>query len=357
MKKYALLAILPLLLALMMGCSGQQAQNANVQSGPTGVKLLISPITVVENKETVVTGETIVVPIGNATVNQTIPYYTYEPNKTLFVFFMNTTYISDWSQNATNERQGESILIKKGDANILIDAGPREAAGQLVSFLQQRGVGNIALLISTHARPENYGGMDAVFGNFTVQQFMWNGQSFADQDYLELVQKAQSKSGRVIVADYLYQTSINGIDFQAINPQNGSGKFYNIDNDGIVLRITDRNFCLMTTGDIAYGAQAAISTDPRINPRCDILQIPNYGLGQGTSNIDMLLLKVAPKSAIITGSYFDPANERYTIEEKLKLKGIAYYETFFSNLTSGNKTDRTLRITSDGYNYSIAAQG
>ncbi|VVB97905.1 Uncharacterised protein [uncultured archaeon] len=356
MRKKAVFIILPLLLMLLMGCPGQQQPATNNTAGPGTVKVVISPITVVEEKETVVTGDTVIIPGTNQTDNRSIPYYTYEPNKSVFVFFMNTTNIKDWTQNATNERHGEAILIKKGDANILIDAGPRQTSSQLINFLRERGVDNLALLISTHAREENYGGMDALLGNMTVQQFMWNGEQVDDPAYAAIVEKATAKAKRVIIADYLYQTSINGINFMVINPQNGSNRFFDIDNDGIVLRITDRDFCLMTTGDIAYGPQTKIANDANINPRCAILQIPNYGLGQGTSNIDLFLLKVAPGTAIITGSFFDPAKERYTIEEKLRLQGINYYETFFSNLTGKNGTDRTLRISSDGYNYSVVVQ-
>lgn len=345
-------------LMLLLGCSGQQNPGGTTTPGPAA-KMLISPITVVEEKETVVTGDSVIVEPGNNETNVTrpLPYYTYEPNKSIFVFFLNTTYIKNWSANATNERHGESILIKKGDANILIDAGPASTSTQLINFLKQRGVDNLALLISTHPREENYGGIDALLDSIEVQQFMWNGDDGGDPVYAAIVEKARNKTRKMITADYLYETNINGMNFQVLNPQNGSNRFENMDNDGIVLKITDRDFCLLTTGDIAYGPQTKMANDPNINLKCALLQVPNYGLGQGTSNIDLFLLKVAPQAAIITGSFFDPANERYTIEEKLRLRGIKYYEAFFLNTTNKNLSiDRTLRITSDGYNYSIVVQ-
>ncbi len=344
--------IILLLLMLLPGCPGQPPQGNETPQG--NVSMIISPITIAEEKETVVTGESIIIVANNTTLNKTVPDYKFEPNKTIFVFFINTSYIKDWSENATNERHGESILIKKGDADILIDSGPEQASTELVNFLKQKGVDDIELLVSTHPRPENYGGMDAILDNFEVEQFMWNGDSGSDPIYEALVNRAKGETRRTIEASYLAQESINGINFLALNPRNGSERFFTIDNDGIVFRITDRNFCLMTTGDIAYGAQARIADGADFDPGCAVLQVPNYGLGAGTSQIDILLLKVAPKAAIITGSYFDPDRERYSIEEKLTLKGIPYYETFMSN-KSRNIT-RVIRITSDGYNYTIAAQ-
>lgn len=357
MRKAAFLLALSACI-LLMGCPAQPPSEEN-QTPHAGIRIIISPVKVVEEKETIVTGDsTITRPNGTPFINRTIPDYAYEPEKNLFVYFINVTYIKDWSANATNERQGEAILLKKGDADILIDAGPRQASQELVNFLLSRGVDDLELLVSTHPREENYGGMEAVFGNLTVEQFMWNGDSNNDPEYQSLIEKAGVLSGRVIQTNYLYSTEINGINLTVINPRDGADRFFHPDNDGIVLKIVDRDFCLMTTGDIAYGAQTRIADAKDFSPRCRVLQVPNYGLGQGSSQIDLFLVKVAPETAIITGSYFDPDNERYSIEEKLSLRGIAYYEAFQRNQTlNGQKINasvRTLRISTDGYNYTVA---
>lgn len=336
---------------VLAGCTNPLDQGGT--SGGNATKIVISEVTIIEDKETTITGEQTITGGENNTnvTNKTIPDYKFEPNKTIFVFFINVS-IKELPPNGMNERQGEAILIKKGDADILIDAGPRETSTELVNFLKQKGVDDIELFVSTHARPENYGGIEAVLGNIAVEQFMWNNDTGNDLAYAAIVEKAGKKSLRTIEATYLLNMTINGIGIQVINPRNATGRFYMVDNDGIALRISDRAFCLMTTGDIAYGAQAKIADAKDFNPKCAILQIPNYGLGQGTSMIDILLLKVAPETAIITGTYFDPSDERYTIEEKLKVKGIEYYETF----NAGKNTTNAVRIVSDGYNYSISIQ-
>lgn len=357
MQRKAFMFLLPMLLMLLLGCSSTPAGNG---TDHTEVKstLVISPVTIVEERETVVTGESTVIEqpgANNTTIeNQTIPDYKFEPNKTLFIFFINVSYIRDWTANATNERQGEAILVKKGDADILIDTGPAEMSDQLINFLRNKGVDDIELLVSTHARPENYGGMSALLGNITVEQFMWNGDTGGDAAYAAAVQKAKNMSRKTIESSYLSTISIDGIDFTTMNPKDGANRFASIDNDGIVLKITDRNFCIMATGDVAYGAQTGMANSG-LDLSCNVLQIPDYGLGGGTSNIDVFLLKVAPQAAIITGSYFDPAKERYTIEEKLRLKGIQYYETFNTSNKS-NPVTNIVRVTTDGYNYSIATQ-
>ncbi|MDD5337308.1 MAG: hypothetical protein PHS02_02390 [Candidatus ainarchaeum sp.] len=348
------LLLLPVLLILFAGCPGTPLQPPP-QDNLTITTVNVSAFTITEETETIITGESVII-VNNTAENQTnitnrsISDYTYNPNQTLIIYFINVSYIPDWSQNAPNERQGEAILLKKGDADILIDAGPGERALYLVNFLRERGVDDIDLLISTHARPENYGGMDTLLDHIDVEMFLWPGYDGGDSDYAAVVQKARSKSRESMASDYLENISINGISFQVLNPRNGDQRFNSIDNDGIVLRITDRNFSMMTTGDIAYGAEAGIANSHDFNQSCRVLQIPNYGLGAGSAQIDMFLLKVHPESAIMTGSYFDPADERYSITERLRLKNISYYTNFENNGSN------VVRITTDGYTYAISAQ-
>ncbi|MFA5076901.1 MAG: hypothetical protein WC488_00545 [Candidatus Micrarchaeia archaeon] len=349
MKK--LLLLLPALLILLAGCPGTPPDQPP-QQNITITHVNVSQFTVTMETETIITGENVIVINNtqnetNTTANRSIPDYTFNPNQTLAVYFINVSYIKDWSPNASNERQGEAILLKKGDADILIDAGPKERAVYLVNFLREKGVDDIDLLVSTHARPENYGGMDTLLDHIDVEMFLWTGYDGGDSAYAAAVQKAKSESRKSMESKYLQNISINGINILVINPRDGDARFKSIDNDGIVLKITDRNFSLMTTGDIAYGAQTLIANAPDYSPACNVLQIPNSGLGTGSSQIDVFLVKVKPQSAIITGSHFDPANERYSLTERLKLRNITYYTNF------QNKSTNVVKIVTDGYTYSI----
>ncbi len=325
------------MLILFLGCASQSLSNNQTN---IVINRNISPVIILEDKEILITGENITLNAGNITpFNKTVPDYKFEFNKPLFIFFINTSFKNEHS---------EAILIKKGDADILIDSGSAQTSIDLVNFLKSNGVDDIELLVSTHARPGNYGGMNTILDNIEVEQFMWNNDSGGDSVYLALVNKAKSKSKKIIVAKYLDQFCLNGICFQILNPKE-KGRFSQIDNDGIIFKITDKNFCLITMGDAAYNVQNSL-VNSDINLSCKILHIPNYGLYSGTSKIDLFLLKVAPETGIITGSYSDPDNVRYIIEEKLRMRGIKYYKTF----DKSKNTTNTIRIMNDGHNYTIS---
>jgi hypothetical protein len=337
----------------LFGCIGGggtvQPQQNNSNPGTVIKRTIVSPVTITSNLETIVSGSN-ASPV-NATNSTTNMSYFYTPNAPLFIYFINVSVITDVSPNASNEHQGEAILVKKGDADILIDTGPAAAGARLVRFLQEKGVDDIELLVSTHGRTENYGAMRYVLENFQVENFMWSGYDNADPDYVSAVEFAKGRSKANMTAQYLQNISINGISLLVINPLDAKDRFSNVDNDGIAFIVKDRNFSIMLTGDLTYGPQTKIADTKNFSPHVTVLQIPDNGLGFGTNNIDLFLMKVAPENAIITGSAFDPAGERKTIFEKLRLRKIPYY-TNFRNATSGLATV-PVKITYDGTDYLI----
>ncbi|MBU0586016.1 hypothetical protein KJ780_00735, partial [Candidatus Micrarchaeota archaeon] len=157
----------------LLGCTQDNTPTINPFAPTTQVELNVSPITIIEDRELIVYNPYIAPNITNTT-NKTVPDYTFEPEKDLFIFFINATVAPNVAYEVLNEYQGESILIKKGDADILIDSGVETTSTFLVNFLKNKGVDDIELYVSTHARPTNYGGMQAVFDNFEVEQFLWN---------------------------------------------------------------------------------------------------------------------------------------------------------------------------------------
>jgi hypothetical protein len=73
------------------------------------------------------------------------------------------------------------ISVGQGDAaritsptgkTVLVDGGPREAAGELVAFLRGHGVGPIDLVVLTHRHADHLGGLAAVVRAVGVKMFM-----------------------------------------------------------------------------------------------------------------------------------------------------------------------------------------
>ncbi len=270
------------------------------------------------------------------------PGYTETPQDKFAIYFINV---------GMDELQGDAILIKKGDFDMLVDAGNTRSIGTVVNFLKGRGVDDLEVLVSTHADNEHYGGIAAISDEFAIEEFWWGGKLYGDAEYDSIVRLLNDKNVTIKEVRRGDIERFNGIDVMVLNPSD-SNSFGDRDNDAIVLKVTQEQFCLLLTSDILGGGQSELLNDPAISVRCNVMQVPFHGLGRGTTSIGPFLLRVAPRDVIFSGSISDPAPDRkgtrYTMYDKLNSSGIKYYENYRSG---------TVRITSDGVTYVIDSLG
>ena len=276
--------------------------------------------------------------LPNETVSKIKPGYTFAPNERFAVYFINV---------GKDELQGDAILIKKGDFDMLVDTGNARSNGKVVDFLKSKGVDDIEVLVSTNPDPQRYRGMQAVLDEFGVEEFWWSGKIYGDSSYDALVKEVNDQNIKMREVKRGDAETLNGLKVEVLNPS-ATKSFNDRDNDAIALKITENDFCVLLTGDILGGAQGELVNDPKINLRCNILEMPGYGLGRATAQIDYLLLKVKPNDVVFSGSSDDPSQDvkgtRFVTYEKLRLRNITYYE---------NYKNGTVRIQSDGTNYAI----
>jgi competence protein ComEC len=328
----AIIAIV-LVALLLFGCPAQAEEKPTAQNNTT-TKTTVE-ITGETNTSGGMSGGSVAPPVEVVPEKKKGANYTDSPNDIFAVYFI---YVGD------SEHQGDAILIKRGDMDVLVDAGPEENANRVVDFLNFRGVDDIDYLISTHDDPEHYGGITDVMNNFNVEEFWWTGKSYNDSAYQSIVDEADKKGALVKTVGRGESFSLNGLNFTILNPKDSS--FNDADNGAIAMKITQNKFCLLLTSDILAGAQIDIAN--KENVKCDIIQLPDHGLGAGTAMIDGFLLKTSPKIAIVSGGPSDivqgGVGTRFTAFEKLRLKGIQKYENYING---------SVRVTSDSYNYTI----
>ncbi|MDO8553931.1 MAG: MBL fold metallo-hydrolase [Candidatus Micrarchaeota archaeon] len=263
-------------------------------------------------------------------------HYSETPNDRFAVYFINV---------GDNIGQGDAIFVKRGDFDMLIDAGPTRNSNLVVDFLKRRGIDDIDVLVSTHADEEHYGGMDAVLDNFPVEEFWWTGKSYDDAVYGSLVQKVTDNGALIKIVKRGDDETFNSLNFHIMNPKEGS-TFSDSDNNAIVTKITNGDFCILLTSDITSSVSSdLVNTE---NVTCSLLQLPYHGLGKGNFNVDLFLLKVNPSYVFVSGGSYDPSQDgrgtRPPVFAKLNLRSISYME----NYNSG-----TIKIESDGVSYSV----
>ncbi len=328
MKKILLILVISILLFGCFGIGGQTPPQ-NVTNNSVVNTTNTTHITIIIGKQK---NETIVGPApDNQTVQPSLPEYENAPQKSMGIYFMDV---------ATSTEHGNAILIKKGGFNVLVDAGPADTIANTINFLKAHGVYDISILISTNADSRNYGGINSLADNFPIQSFWWNGEDFNDSSYSATVQKVRGVAKEVKIVGQGDEFFIDGIDFKVLNPP--AVKFSDLNNDALVLKVTNGDFSTLITSQIQGGAQNKLVNEQKDAIASNVLEAPYYGTGAGTSGINLFLLTVKPKEIVMTGSIDDSVvngNSRQPFRNILKEYMIPYYQTF---------TNGTIRITNDG---------
>jgi competence protein ComEC len=323
-KAFALFAVL----LLFAGCPGNDENlldgNGSEGSGETGSQEHIS----IEN------GTSTQISAGEYEDGESIPAgeYAENVNSSLFVYFITVGY---------GDTQGDAILVKKGDFDMVIDAGPIAKKYDVANFLLGKGVDDIEILISTHEDPEHYGGLSYLGEQFRIGE-IWRPAE-GSQSYSDMLEAIGAEEG-VRAVGLGDSEEFNGISVSVLNPIVGPERFFDSDNDGVVLRIEDRGFCILLSADIDSSAQTKVLTG---TGTCDVVQMPWHGMSEGLYNLDFFFDVLEPEAAIISGSSTDWTKTRQTLFNKAALRGIDVYP---------NYNGTAAKVTFDGYDFAVTIE-
>lgn len=244
---------------------------------------------------------------------------------------------------------GDAILVKKGDLDILFDAGPVEKATDMVDKLKSRGIDDIDVLVSTSADPRKYGGIRTVAANYEIEELWWSNDSLGDQEYAAIVGEISPKVKTVREVERGFSVVLNGINLTALNPP--VSRFDDINNDAIVMRIVDRNFSALLMSNAQKGAHQKFLNEQPDMIKNRVIQAPYYGVGEGTRDFGLFLITAKPEHMIVTGSPDDSAvngGSREPFIRLLEQYGIKWNATYVNG---------TVRVTTDGNDYTVLALG
>lgn len=255
--------------------------------------------------------------------------YSESPNSTTYVYFINV---------GDGDTQSDAILVKKGDFDMLVDGGPESKKQTVVNFLLEKQVDDLEVVVSTHNDPDHYGGLQYVGEKFRIGD-IWRGEE-GDPAYDSYINGIR-KEGQVEYVGKGDENTYSGMRVVVENPVKGEGRFFDTDNDGIVLRLEDRGFCTLLTGDIDGSAQTIVLMD---SEPCDVVQMPWHGMSEGLSEVDFLFDKLHPEAVIVSGSATDWTNSRQTLYLKAELRNITIYENYLG---------KDARLSYDGNDFEI----
>jgi len=318
-----------MVLLLIFGCTQPETGNEGNGTGGTGTGTQNQSgghLVIGEGQGTVVTQ-------GGGTNQTPAAEYVSNPGSDLYVYFFNV---------GSGDIQGDAILIKKGDVDILVDAGPVQKERELVNGLLEAGVDDFELVVSTNDDPEHTGGLRYVSDRFRFGEVWRPGEG--SEAYAANLNTLGAEGVKVVGEGD--SATLNGMKVTVLNPIKGEDRFFDVNNDGVVLKIEDRGLCVLLTGDI-LGSQQTVAT--KSGP-CQIVQWPNHGMSEGLTAINWFMDQTKPEVIVISGSATDWTDSRQSLMGAAHLGGVR-------NITVlENYLGKDVKITWNGLNYTARVE-
>jgi len=235
--------------------------------------------------------------------------------------------------------QGDAILIKYNDTEMLIDCGNNGEGVKVADFLRSKGITTLEYLMMTHPDSDHIGGCDDVLKQFKTNAIINNGRETDTYTYKEVRDEVASQGIQSITAQQGMEWIIGPTKISVIQADNGLD-----DNNmnSIVAELTYNEVSALFTGDCDNQCETLLISR---NITANILKVAHHGSKYATSTKLLGMLK--PSTAIISvgdNSYGHPTQE---VLDRLSQEGVITYRTDLN----GN-----IDIRSDGRGYQVTTE-
>jgi competence protein ComEC len=210
--------------------------------------------------------------------------------------------------------EGDAILVQKGSQQVLIDGGPSPQAltlglGEQMPFWDR----TIELVVLTHPHADHIGGLVAVLERYRVGEVLYPDLDYESPTYEEWLELIKEKDIEYTLAQAGQEVDLgDGVVMKVLNPQTSllTDTDSDIDNNGVVLRLSRGRVSFLLTADIMWEAEFEL-----INQGAElastVLKVAHHG--SETSTTAEFLAAANPEVAVISvgedNSYGHPSDE------------------------------------------------
>lgn len=240
----------------------------------------------------------------------------------------------------TDVGQADSILIRDGNYNMLIDAGNNSDGEKLVKYYKELGITSFKYVFASHPHEDHIGGMDDIINNFDIENFYMPDKLSTTKTFEDMLDALERKNLKYIVPKVNDKLSLNNSNIDVIYV--GSDES-DINDSSIVLKLNYFSNSFLFTGDLGSNKEKEI-LNSGANIKADVLKVGHHGSSYSTAS--SFLDKVNPSFAAISvgknNIYKHPASSTL---EKLNKRGIKVYRT---------DLDGTILFESNGKDISVS---
>lgn len=210
--------------------------------------------------------------------------------------------------NMIDVGQGDSILVKTNNYNILVDGGGSENSNYdvgnqiLVPYLLDNTNGIIDIMFISHFHEDHAEGCISVLEKLKVRKIIIGPQPKNTELLLEVLQIAKEKKIPIIDLKEGDRIILDNVKFEMISPKKIIDN-NDLNNNSMVIRMKYVETEMLFTGDIEKEAESSIiekitTRNKEYKLNVDILKVAHHG--SKTSSSAKFLEKIKPKIAIIS---------------------------------------------------------
>jgi competence protein ComEC len=224
--------------------------------------------------------------------------------------------------------QGDAILIHKGNQQVLVDGGPSPQSitlelGKKMPFWDR----TIELVVLTHPHPDHATGLVEVLNRYKVKQVLYPDLDYDSPTYDEWLNLIKEKDIKSTIAQAGQEIDLgDGVIIEVLNPQTPllSDTESDIDNNGVVLRVSMEAVSFLLTADIQQEAEFELIAR-RASLNSTVLKVAHHGSNASTT--PEFLAVVNPGVAVISvgedNPYGHPGDEVIArLEENVSSENI-----------------------------------
>ncbi|ENZ9550577.1 MBL fold metallo-hydrolase [Clostridioides difficile] len=220
--------------------------------------------------------------------------------------------------------QGDSILVQTPtNKNILIDGGDEDSENIIISYLRQKRIKTIDIIIATHPDSDHIGSLDNVIKKFNVNSIYMPEQSTDSEAYQNLINSCTDKN---LSIQHLYKNDVLNID-NNINIYVLSPSYIQEESNlnSIVFKLTFNDNSFLFMGDAEEENEKKILHSFKLN-NINFIKIGHHG-SNSSSSLEFIK-KISPDIAAISCGYKNQYGHPHReVINNLKQNHVSIYRT------------------------------
>lgn len=220
--------------------------------------------------------------------------------------------------------QGDSILVQTPtNKNILIDGGDEDSENIIISYLRQKRIKTIDIIIATHPDSDHIGSLDNIIKKFNVNSIYMPEQSTDSEAYQNLINSCTDKN---LSIQHLYKNDVLNID-NNINIYVLSPSYIQEESNlnSIVFKLTFNDNSFLFMGDAEEENEKEILHSFKLN-NINFIKIGHHGSNSSSSL--KFIKKISPDIAAISCGYKNQYGHPHReVINNLKQNHVSIYRT------------------------------